>query len=235
MAASDNLNFQQMQLFPTPGGNAPSTSAPASTPEVQSKPAHDPMQLQMFMYPHEILRDWEPLFGDYRKKEDPRRGQFTDRPVRTEGFPNAPVEDVAIHEAQRGRMTAAINLLDNHGGRYVRVLPHVRAETREQLLARKVAEAETSTVHGQHTRYGQRIPAIGGEKTMAQSIAEEGVKDPVWLATPDTKEIGIYEGKPEIYGGHHRIATAAKYAPDRLIAINWAPDFETARWDPRYR
>lgn len=67
-------------------------------------------------------------------------------------------------------------------------------ESDEQLWERKAEEADD---------YGLR-----GE------IEEEGVRKPVTLGT----QFGD-SGKPQVVGGHHRIATMADIAPDELMPV----------------
>jgi hypothetical protein len=57
----------------------------------------------------------------------------------------------------------------------------------------------------QHGNYGQ---------SLYDSIREEGVKGPIRLG----QEIGSM-GKPQIVGGHHRLAAATEAAPNRLVPV----------------
>jgi ParB-like nuclease domain len=180
------------------------------------------------------------LRGDYRSVSSGRvGGRFTMRSHTTQGSPNDPVRDLLT--------TDAVDVLkSDHGVANTTDLPTSvkrslsgylassltnRLETRQELMDRKVREAETRPEHGQH---GDSLYRRPGQKSMAQSIAESGVQSPVFLATMDSPESG-FEGKPEIFGGHHRIATAAKYAPDRLIPVIYEAGFRDAWSHPYYK
>jgi hypothetical protein len=77
-------------------------------------------------------------------------------------------------------------------------------ETDEALWERKAEEADD---------YG-----------LANEIREEGVQHPVSLG----REMGSM-GKPQIVGGHHRIAVMAEEAPDELMPVLHFQSFGQAR------
>lgn len=77
-------------------------------------------------------------------------------------------------------------------------------ETDEQLWERKAEEADD---------YG-----------LASEIREEGVLKPVSLGSQFGES-----GKPQIVGGHHRIAVMAEEAPDELMPVLHYDSFHEAR------
>lgn len=77
-----------------------------------------------------------------------------------------------------------------------------------------------------------RIEAFSEESpdTLENSIRQEGVQNPVTLQAKD-----FYNSfsKPQIFGGHHRIATANKINPDMLIPVEYAETFDDASTNRR--
>jgi hypothetical protein len=77
-----------------------------------------------------------------------------------------------------------------------------------------------------------RVEAFSEESpdTLENSIKQTGVQNPVTLQTKD-----FYNSfsKPQIFGGHHRIATAAKINPDMLIPVEYAETFDDASTNRR--
>ena len=92
-------------------------------------------------------------------------------------------------------------------------------ETEAGLYRRKLREAETP-----HPETG---------KSLAESIKTEGVKSPVGLGLSSAptyqyrSQLGFGDdvlpvntaAKPEIVGGHHRVAVSAEHDPDRLMPV----------------
>jgi hypothetical protein len=65
--------------------------------------------------------------------------------------------------------------------------------------------------------------------TLENSIKREGVQNPVTLQSKDLK----YGYRPEVFGGHHRIATANKINPNMLIPVEYADTFTDASTNQR--
>jgi hypothetical protein len=65
--------------------------------------------------------------------------------------------------------------------------------------------------------------------TLENSIKREGVQNPVTLQFKDL----TYGYRPQIFGGHHRIATANKINPDMLIPVDYAWGFTDASTNDR--
>jgi len=60
--------------------------------------------------------------------------------------------------------------------------------------------------------------------SLAESIRDEGVRGPIRLG----QQIGSM-GKPQIVGGHHRLAAATHYAPNRLVPVLHDWSIQSAR------
>jgi hypothetical protein len=77
-----------------------------------------------------------------------------------------------------------------------------------------------------------RMEAFSEESpdTLANSIKREGVQNPVTL---QTKDLSIFETRPQVFGGHHRVATASKIDPNMLIPVTYAESFSGASTNAR--
>ena len=82
-------------------------------------------------------------------------------------------------------------------------------ETDEQVWERKAEEA--------------------GEEYLYGDIEEHGVKRPVHLGTQMGKS-----GKPQVVGGHHRIAVMKEVAPDELMPVLHHENFQQAWGQARF-
>lgn len=80
------------------------------------------------------------------------------------------------------------------------------------------------------THYNQQIENPEADMTLAESIAEGGVKSPIRLG----ETTGIH-GKPEIVGGHHRLAVASVHAPDQFMPVLHYNSIRDAKSDPVYK
>lgn len=65
--------------------------------------------------------------------------------------------------------------------------------------------------------------------TLENSIRRDGVQNPVTLQPKDL----TYGYRPEVFGGHHRIATASKVDPNMLIPVEYADTFTQASTNQR--
>lgn len=162
------------------------------------KAAENPLQGKLFMSAREIqaTHDINPpdrhflgtdvgvgkIAGYRLRYPDPRAGEQTMRPERTDKEPN-----YARPGKPNGPFTRPTNSLLQGDW-----LP---PETDEQVYDRKRGEAD---------RTG-----------LTKSIKQRGVEMPVMLSTETT---GIY-GKPNIAGGHHRVAVMANLNPDQLMPV----------------
>jgi hypothetical protein len=89
---------------------------------------------------------------------------------------------------------------------------HERLEAADEALAKGQAEWED--------KYGDYAPSL------YESVQQGGVQSPVHLGT----RIGS-QGKPEVAGGHHRIAAAANINSDQLIPVlHWQGGIREARF-----
>jgi hypothetical protein len=87
-------------------------------------------------------------------------------------------------------------------------------ELAEDVWARKAMEASLGSA-------GNARNATSGE-TLAQSIKREGIKHPVTLEFKKGNE------KPEVLGGHHRIAASLYDNPDNLVPVTYSENLYNA-------
>lgn len=81
-------------------------------------------------------------------------------------------------------------------------------ETDEQVWDRKLNESMRWKKSGGGDKAGLY------DQTLHQSVRADGVEHPVWLS-----ENPGSSGKPQVAGGHHRIAAAHHIAPDGLVPV----------------
>lgn len=145
--------------------------------------------------------------------------------------------DRGIHSGPGGADSGTIDRTRG-GGKY-RVYNRNQGggmESDEDLWARKLEESQEFDRHGQHGYYGDakadplhgmhRSSSFsssssgdgndgwGGGESLYDSIASQGVMGPIRLGS-ETGDMG----KPQIVGGHHRLAAATEAAPDRLVPV----------------
>jgi hypothetical protein len=99
-------------------------------------------------------------------------------------------------------------------------------ETTDDTWARKAKESRTGLSGN------SRIEAFSEESpdTLANSIKREGVQNPVTL---QTKDLSAFNMPSEVFGGHHRVATAAKINPNMLVPVTYADSFSGASTNAR--
>jgi len=88
----------------------------------------------------------------------------------------------------------------------------------DDYIARKMDSAAGKF----NEKYGWDAPSL------YDFTASHGVEKPVHLGTD--ARLGS-EGKPQIFGGHHRIAAMTHINQDQLIPVLHHEDFQEARWD----
>lgn len=71
--------------------------------------------------------------------------------------------------------------------------------------------------------------SVDSPDTLENSIRREGVQNPVTIQPKDL----TFGYRPEVFGGHHRIATANKINPDMLIPVEYADRFDDASTNRR--
>ena len=91
-------------------------------------------------------------------------------------------------------------------------------ETRDELWKRKAKEAREGSAGDARVRTTK--------ETLAQSIAREGVRNPVTLGTEADALRGA--DKPFVFGGHHRIAAAREINPNMLIPVTNSDTFRSS-------
>jgi hypothetical protein len=101
-------------------------------------------------------------------------------------------------------------------------------ETPEHLYGRKYSEAMRSSVQGQNLS-DQDFP--GDKRSLRDHIVDEGVHHPIQLEVPG---FGTRR-KPEVFGGHHRLAVMGAHRPDELMPVQFHTDIHTAQKSGDYR
>ena len=82
------------------------------------------------------------------------------------------------------------------------------------------------------TRNRQRIETdFDDSQSLGESIIRDGVHKPVFLETHGQQ----WNGKPQIIGGHHRVAVMAVHRPNELMPVTHEPDIFTAQERLDYR
>ena len=93
-----------------------------------------------------------------------------------------------------------------------------RPETDEELWERKFDETHEKDEHGEFDGWS-------AEKSLHDSVRDEGVRNPVSLQFPGM----TVTGKPQILGGHHRLVVAEAYRPDDPIPVEHFPNVTAAQ------
>ena len=100
-------------------------------------------------------------------------------------------------------------------------------ETDDQLFSRKYIEAEQDDDH-----------SPGDRRTLRDAVVQDGVKNPISLQIPSEKKPSRFElpnpgtgshGKPQILGGHHRVAVMDQHRPNDLMPVMHFEDSLQAR------
>lgn len=121
---------------------------------------------------------------------DPRAGEVTQRPLRTDQVANTPTYDLKGNVQYRRR--------------HVNLMEVAKPETDEQMWSRKLAEAQTPDRAG-HTQ------------SLVEHIRGGGDVPPIPLGL-EPNPLG-QGGKPMIAGGQHRVAAMAHLNPDQLLPV----------------
>ena len=75
-----------------------------------------------------------------------------------------------------------------------------------------------------------------GHDTLADSVRAHGVEKPITLEAPKVSyNYGGSQGKPQIYGGHHRLAVMKYDRPNVLMPVQFGEDFWSERQRKDYR
>ena len=93
-----------------------------------------------------------------------------------------------------------------------------RPETDDELFDRKYDDAIDKDEIGAETGPNSR-------SSLRDHLLEHGVHNPVSLELPGQSLSGL---KPQILGGHHRVAVMSKHKPDALIPVEHHTDRNAA-------
>jgi hypothetical protein len=89
-------------------------------------------------------------------------------------------------------------------------------EDDDELFNRKYDEAENNVDH-----------AAGDSRSLRDALLQDGVKNPISLQA-DQEQTGSH-WKPEILGGHHRVAVMSEHKPDVLMPVEHFEDINDAQ------
>lgn len=196
-------------------------------------------QLKMFMSPREVLSGYQPLDADRWGA----RGSGGAVPTYDTGTGlgtamNTEGSNVRHGQFRMGHDTAGTFQATTYGTKY-----RARTETHDEMMDRKLGESMgddpgvDANVHRQ-TRVGTSFygsdsyippPAermSAGEETLHESVGKHGVTHPISLGTGGAP--GLL-GRPQIVGGHHRVAAQFDQAPDRLMPVLHYTDINDAK------
>ena len=123
-----------------------------------------------------------------------------------------------------------------------------RDETDDELYERKLYEAgDAPSEYGHHQTSPQSTNHRGADDELYDDLPEEksvyerlrdsnfNVRNPISLQFKDRARPGWdslqekEDPRPEVLGGHHRIAVMSEYAPDKLMPVNHEPDIWSAQ------
>lgn len=123
-----------------------------------------------------------------------------------------------------------------------------RDETDDELYERKLYEADDApSEYGHHQTSPQSTNHRGAYDELYDDLPEKksvyerlrdsnfNVRNPISLQFKDRARPGWdslqekEDPRPEVLGGHHRIAVMSEYAPDKLMPVNHEPDIWSAR------
>lgn len=212
-------------------------------------PRRQPEQLKMFMTPAEIHAQYQPLDGDredrdvYAAREGKSNSQFTDRSHNTAGDVNYKIQadnswarkhaggktryatvgaetdtelwDRKLSEAQMSKADydemarGEINPPEFTGGWSRTGAPQHETGHTGTFEAR-----EASWQDARERSHQAKEDEYYYGASLHDSVAKEGVQYPLHLGT----SIGS-QGKPQIAGGHHRLAAQTNINPDQFIPV----------------
>jgi hypothetical protein len=160
-----------------------------------------PEQLKMFMTPKEIMQQYQPLDGDRMEIDD------TDYTTDSDHFNVREEEDHELWERK----------LDE--SQYDREIQHPRAgeDTGRSRTTGGRSNMPYHTWTGSTNNPYERV--VGYERhqeseSLYDSIERTGVQKPIHLG----RQFGL-ENKPQVVGGHHRLASANDINPDMLVPV----------------
>lgn len=215
-------------------------------------------QPKMFMTPREIHAGWSPLDGDREDSYDSGGGSwqgssaFTGREYNSQGEPNSYYDDTSGGGAKYRRNTSGIESDEQLWDRKLE-------ESQEFSKHGQYEDADSDPLHrggrggstmgsyqGAPTGASQGTPSDSAwdrhysregswenrrqearydqGESLYDSIRSEGVRGPIRLG----QQIGSM-GKPQVVGGHHRLAAATDINPNRLVPVLHDWDIHSAR------
>jgi hypothetical protein len=214
-------------------------------------------QLKMFMSPREVLSGWQPLDGDRDEAMDPRGGDLTGRPYTTMGATNRPNSQGDYHRPYEADPYGSNSETDNqlwsrkldesqmsaneygeiHDGQgsdsfdVEAALEHPNAPQYHTGHTGTHEAREDSFFAARVGSFNDRKAEAGQESSsLYNSVRGGGVQSPVHLGT----QFGS-QGKPQVVGGHHRIAAQNDIDQDALMPVLHHESIRAARSTPGYK
>jgi hypothetical protein len=120
-----------------------------------------------------------------------------------------------IHPGQLGMLYPAGHLADPEKVDSYHALYDPGA-THESVRAKKINEAKTGP---EHDSWVMSRKAMEEGRTLRDSIAQKGVREPVTLIHPERSRPG---GRPMLEEGHHRVFTAHDLDPRMEVPVRWS-------------
>lgn len=206
-------------------------------------------QLKMFMTPREVLRDYQPLDADRWGSHGSQGPAVTGSSGTGIGTAmNSAGDNVRHGQFRVGHDTGGTFQASTYGTKH-----RPRAETHDEMMDRKldesmghgdVGEGSWDPMVRRQTRvdtawygsdtyvppHGERMSA--GRETLHESVSKHGVTHPLSLGTGG--KLGLL-GKPQIVGGHHRLAAQFDTDPDRHMPVLHYHSVMDAQNDPTRR
>ena len=214
-------------------------------------------QLAMFMTPREIMGKYQPLDGDRNDRGtaawDDRSNEYTNRSRNTRGDTNYPLRSgiARAHPHAQGRTHMYNPGEETDDQLWDRKLSEsmmskgdydlaVRGEFQEPEQSGGDDRSDFPRWETGHTRtFGSRMDSWQGHRdssydrkvadyyegeSLHESIAREGVQHPIRLGS----ETGS-SGKPQVVGGHHRLAAANSINDQQLLPVLHDQNLMSAR------
>ena len=188
----------------------------AATSRVGQLPQHDPKsgQLPLMMTAREIRHHYRALDGD---REDVYDGENNYR-------------DETDDELYERKLYEAGDAPSEYG----------HHQTSPQSTNHRGADDDWglySTCSGSRTPSDSLYDDLPEEKSVYERLRDSNfnVRNPISLQFKDRARPGWdslqekEDPRPEVLGGHHRIAVMSEYAPDKLMPVNHEPDIWSAR------
>ena len=135
---------------------------------------------------------------------------------------------------QHGRSARYINQAGDETSAYASAVYHPTGQPRSNYTTGGQYHTGSSAPPATHgfykTHYNEPVEDPEEGMSLADSIASSGVRSPIRLG----ETIGS-KGKPEVVGGHHRLAVATYHNPNELVPVLHHRSISDAKRDQTYK